>query len=220
MKAKTIYKIIGAAAILIIVAIVMAAISNTKVRQVEDSTGFLNELYPWVLEHAGGLQDKGSGGDKKLKRMKGTITIGERTYINPHTNKDITASTFLYYAPKFGYKADFKTFVEMPFDLWKKIFNAIVIQKGLKFTDNLVLAAYIGLWYWGSGSISSSNKAKIKNILAGPYNLFNKFNELIDLRKAHFLKLKNSGDPDYVRAYPGWIDRAEDFRRDFKEYVI
>jgi len=181
---------------------------------------FLTALYKWVLKKAGGLADGTLAGDADLKRSPCTVTINGRTYNKPHTNKDITYPTFETLAPKFGYEVNCNNFIYMPDDLWQKIFYHIAIEKGLKFTDNIVLAAYIGSWYWGSGSISTANQDRIKAILAdGSISDKERLRQLIDLRKSFFESLAEAHPITYGPALDGWLNRAEAYWNDFNQFV-
>lgn len=187
---------------------------------ISDPKGFLNALYPWLSAEAGGLSDRNTGGDRDLHRAQITVTRNGHTYVNPHTNRDVTYTTFLKYARKFGYPATPQGFVDMPEWLWREIVNAIYVGDGLPYTNNLVLAAYIGSWYWGSGSISSTNKAKIRAILKKPIGDGDKLDQLIALRKQFFASLHSSNPTKFPQSLvDSYDERADSFREHFYSYA-
>lgn len=220
MTTRKVISIVAVITLLVIIFFVIRAMKKNQSNIISDPTGFLSALYTWVLAEAGGLQDKVVAGDIHAERSPCVVTIGERTYVHPHTNKDIQYGTFKKYAPKFGYSIDCATFLAMPFDLWRQIFYAISIKKGLAYTKNLVLAAYVGSWYWGSGSISVTNINKIKSILSAGVSDRDKLDALILLRKAHFATLHNNNPTEYSLAtLNAWNDRADSFREHFQSYL-
>lgn len=185
-----------------------------------DAAGFKPLFFRWVWKKAGGLSVSKAGGDKDAHGAPITVTVNGKTYKNPHTNHDVQWDTYKYVAPLVGLNPSADSFVHMTYGQWLKIADHIIFGNGNQFTDNPVLAAYIGSWYWGSGSISQANVDKIKAIVNGPGDGLHKIKKLVDLRIAHFVKLGKDDPQEYEEStVASWIKRAKSFLTNFGKFA-
>lgn len=214
-------KILYIAIVLAVLAVFVIAIRRIKKPGVSaDTSGFKDLLYQWIWKKAGGLSVSTAGGDADADGAPITVTIDGEVFKNPHTNRDVQWNTYKAVAPELGLSATPEAFVRMTFSQWKKIVDHIVFGNGFEYTNNPVLAAYVGSWYWGSGSISSSNIEKIKSILASGGDNKYKLRNLVDLRKKHFKNLRANNPAKYSEALVNsWCDRAESFFSNFSKFV-
>lgn len=175
---------------------------------------FKDEFYKWLWKKAGGLSVGSAGGDADAEGAPITVIRNGKTYVNPHTNRDVQWPTFKSVAPLVGIPATAEAFVDLTYDQWEKIVDHIIFGNGFNFTDNPVLAAYIGSWYWGSGSISNTNITKIKDVLGNGATSEYKLRKLVDLRKLFFESLGYS-----EHTTNSWKDRAESFYDNFSKFA-
>lgn len=220
MKKPVITRIIIILVILVVLFFVIRAMKLVDNSKVSDPDGFLDAFYKWVSDREGSIQDRAIGGDKGKKRSPWTYWHNDRWYVNPFSSRGIDFAVFEKYGPRLGYAVTKENFHPMPDRIFEPLVKILLIDKGLPYTTNLVLAAYIGGWYWGSGSISATNKAKIKAILKSNDTPQNKLEALISLRKAFFLSLHNSDPVKYpMDLVEAWYSRADSFRNNFKMFA-
>lgn len=150
-----------------------------------------------------------------------------------HTNKGITWATFKQHAPRFGYKADCETFLNMPDDLWFQILSkvyagAFPLEK-IKHLPSI--QAVIITWAWGSGVAGAESRlANFQREVMGivdsnitpseivdnfkkritPVNEKEWFNKLCDRRLQDFQKMAS-----WEAHGQGWTRRLNDFRATF-----
>lgn len=194
--------------IVLAIVIIIYVRSMKKPNKTIDITQFYPELYKWLSKKEGGKT--GDPDDPNSENAApGTGGI--------HTNRGVAWKTFNGLAPKLGYTPTVELFLAMPQDLWEKIVR-YHIALGETYSNNPVLATYIGLWYWGTGSIDSGNSDTIKNILATtPFNK-KALEKIVDLRKQFFVDL-GKRKPHLAKYVPGWINRANSFYTTFSPYV-
>ena len=185
-----------------------------------NASGFWGELYVWLARYEGTMA--ASGPDAEVGGYADcNITLNGRLYQRPSVSRGVTWGTFKTLAPVLGYEPTCENFGSLsnnpPAPLWHKIVDYI-LRKGKTFTSQPVLAAYIGLWYWGSGSVDSENANKIMEILSRNTSDKNKLRELVNLRKQFFkeLGLRKPSRQKYVK---GWVERAESFYQNFNKFV-
>tara|TARA_R110000868_G_scaffold362623_11_gene624790 strand:+ start:150 stop:875 length:726 start_codon:yes stop_codon:yes gene_type:complete len=78
-----------------------------------------------------------------------------------HTNKGVAYSTFKSLAPKLGYEASCKNFLEMPTEIWGKVFkNGFWDIWGLDNMKSQPIANTIVWWSWGSGNGGATTSFK------------------------------------------------------------
>lgn len=198
---------------------IIRSILRSRPGVITDPGGFLNAFFPWLSHEEGGLVESGTGGDYKLTAAPCNIVKNGHTYIHPRANRGVSYTNFKKYAPKFGYPVNCTIFGDMPEDLWRQIVKAILLDYGLRYTNNIVLAAQVGGWQWGSGGMSLSNASKVRKILKSSGSDLQKLNDLIALRKAHFQSLHNN-DPahfsqELVNSYFGRQDRFKQMAEPF-----
>jgi len=135
-----------------------------------------------------------------------------------HTNKGVTYKVFVENAAKLGYKPTVENFIKMPLDIWLNIKNKLYLIKGKKFTDNQILADYIGLWYWGGWANSYMPSSNVKAVLTSNSSNKDKLKKLVELRKLYFKNLVEKR-PNLKVYLKGWTDRANKFYNQFSKYL-
>lgn len=200
--------------ITIVVTIVLAIViviyirSMRRTNKTVDITQFYPELYKWLSKKEGG---KAVDPDDPNSEDAAPGTGGV------HTNRGVSWKTFNGLADNLGYTPTVQLFLEMPQNIWESIVRYHVAL-GQSYTTNPVLASYLGLWYWGTGSIDENNLNSIKNILSNtPFNK-RALRKIVDLREQFFRNL-GKRKPKLAKYVPGWINRAEDFYNKFSPYV-
>jgi hypothetical protein len=220
IKVSPTFKILAVIALLAVIVIIIYMVRKSRSSSNIQSGPFFDALYTWILSHEGGLQDHQIAGDIGKERSPCVITVGDRVYHGPFTNKGIDYSLFKKYAPRFGYSIDCKTFASMPLDLWSKIYQTVFYSKGSPYSKNPVLAAYVTGWFWGSGSISTTNIKRIKDILASSASASTQLTQLIALRKSFFASLHTSNPDKYPQTVVNaWNARQDSFWDNFHTYL-
>ena len=181
-----------------------------------DKQNLFNDLVKFVLRMEGGLTSDTTDSASNFP-LKGTYKVGSKTFTNPHTNKGITYKTFVDSA-NLGYKPTDENFLNMPSDIWLKIFKEKYYSKTLKFSDNIVLNSYLSLWYWGGWNTKQMSVQRVANVLASNYTNDEKLKKLTELRKEYFDNIIKT-NPTYVKYEKGWKNRADEFYNEFKKYT-
>lgn len=169
---------------------------------------FYDELVKYVQRAEGGLSN-----DKADSASINPSPTPEKW----HTNKGVTWTTFVNSAKELGYTPSVANFLEMPNNIWLKIFDKKYISKADKISNNPVLRSYIGLWFWGGTSKALLERAK-KPLLDNKLSDLQKLRALVDLRKNYFDRVI-AAKPQNAKFEKGWKNRAEDYYTQFKKYV-
>lgn len=179
---------------------------------------FLGKFYKWLSDHEGGLANGTTAGDANLKRAPCVYTInGQVINPSPHTNRGITYDFYESTGPSLGIKVSCDNFLHMPENDWRKLVDAKT-KRGFAFSDNPVVARYIGLWYWGGWDQSLVSSTDVKDIINKHPNLKDQLYFLIQLRKHYF-------DLDTAKNHysSGWLasvkQRADSYNTEFSNFV-
>lgn len=150
-----------------------------------------------------------------------------------HTNRGITWTTFKSLAPSAGYTVSESNFLNMPDDIWLKIYKTGYWNpmKGDTYTSQPVANAVVD-FAWAAG-VGGSTKALIKYLSKqgmnadGPISIANSFNnlvkrhgeakvfnDLIDERKRFFVSLNQPANEK------GWLSRMEELRTQGSALVV
>ena len=108
-------------------------------------------MIPHTRQWEGGISDKTT--DRASKDpIPGTFMVRGRRYVNPHTSKGVTWTTFKAYASVLGYQPTPELFFQMPENIWLQIFKRAYWDKVQASDSNSeAIAQIITQWAWGSG---------------------------------------------------------------------
>jgi hypothetical protein len=183
-----------------------------------NKTGFWPEFLQWLEDREGDITTRA---DESTAHIPGTVTYNGKTYTNPTGSGGITADTFLTYANRWKFSPTVEMFAKLsdgPTNpLWVRIVTDI-FDKGKRYSNNPVLATYLGSWYWGSGSIKDSWVPKIQAILKKSISDRQKLRQLVDLRKDYF-EWVGAYNPDKQKYVADWKSRADKFYATFVKYA-
>lgn len=202
--------------------LVIAAIIFLLIKKNRSVTGptasvdmFLNEAYKWLSDREGGLSNGSIGGDQNAVRAPCNSIKKNGVIMDPppHTNRGVQWRTFNSLAPVLGYSPTCENFEAMPENLWRAIVNWY-FEKGLSYSSNPVIAAYIGLWFWGGWDQKIVTTQDAKDIITSNKNLDDQLYELVQLRKYYFSQL-----PYSETTINAWQDRADKYYNTFNKYV-
>ena len=199
-----------------IILIIVAILIYMKVKKDEFIKKFIKHIEAWE----GGLSSSKSDNAYKYGVAPGT---------SYHTNKGVTWNTYANFCKEYGRKATTKEFIEMPYDVWYKIFK-YQFYDYWNFKElekiNFKLCCFIVEISWQSSPYgaerffaqylrsrgykdSDITPKEIPNyfidrILDGKFSM----NSLIDYRKEYIKGFKT-----YAKHGRGWNNRLEAFRK-------
>lgn len=182
--------------------------SVTKKKQ-KNMDNFLNEFINWLKRKEGGLSN-----DMRDTASKYPSPTPEKY----HTNIGVTYKTFIDSASTLNYNPSVKNFLEMPNDIWFKIFSEKYYNKTKNLTDNEVLNAYMSLWYWGGWSNSLMPTSSVTAVLTSKKTGKEKLFDLVELRKKYFENIVKN-NPTQKVYLNGWKNAANDFYKNFSDYA-
>jgi lysozyme family protein len=193
-------------------------------------------IIPFILSREGGMSNKKT--DTASSNTWPNVYLGQTGW---HTNKGVTRTTFLHYAPILGYPATFEHFVLMPISTWNKIFKTgywDTVKSDL--INNQAIADFIAEWNFGSGTNAARN---VQQVLKRSFNYplleddgivgkitLNAINEVAAKNAKEFLRLLQLEKLDYydqiVKFNPsqsanikGWLSRADALFTSLSTYV-
>lgn len=208
---------------LIVLGILFLLISRKKNATTSDGLSdanlFLKDVYAWLANKAGGLSNGTAGGDSTAVRApcqveKNGIVMNPA----PHTSADVQYKTFFNLSAPLGYEPTCDNFASLSVNtannpIWQAIVNWH-FRRGLTFSSNPIIAAYIGLWYWGGWDQRLVTVQAVKDAILNGNSHQSILRDLVSLRKLYFSKL-----PYSEALIKAWQDRAESFYHNFSKYV-
>lgn len=170
---------------------------------------YRNDLINFTLKAEGGTSDNPNDRANLFPRPKD---------LKVHTNKGITYETFINASKVLGFIPTNELFLKMPTDLFIKIKDKLFLEKGKKYSDNLVLSNYLGLWFWGGWNKKLMSEQKVLDIINSNVNNKTKLKMLVELRKQYFNNIVKN-NPSQQVFLKGWTNRADNFYNTFNKYV-
>ena len=188
---------------------------KTKVKM--DGSNFYSELITFLHGWEGGLTDDTTDTASNFP-LRGTYTVKNKVYTNPHTNKGVTYRTFIDSAKVHGFEPSNSNFFDMPNDIWLKIYKDGYYKKASKISNNEVLNVYMSLWFWGGWAKTLMPIERVAKVIGSNISDKQKLKQLVDLRKEYFVNVVKA-NPKNAKYLKGWTDRATDFYEKFNKYV-
>lgn len=192
--------------------------TGTSAQPVPGSYG--SAIYSYIAEKEGGLAvsapDASVGGYSTC-----IINHHGHTYNNPSVSRGVTWGTFLNLAPVLNYEPSCTLFAALsdtpPNEVWFQIV-AHYLDKGKPYSNNQVLADYIGLWYWGGWAQSLLSRDTVLAVTNGNASNKNKLRSLVQLRQQYFTDLV-AAKPNLTPYLSGWLNNQEIFFQTFSKFL-
>lgn len=182
------------------------------------SAEFEKELYKYLDHEEGGLNNKYAGGDKPTDEAPCKVPGMSP---NPHTSAGVKKATYDSLVKPLNLPGTCEDFIAMSAtpksNSWYKIVDHFR-KEGSKWSSNPVIAAYMGLWYWGGWRQALVTPDQIISIVQSDLSPSVQLRRLVDLRKAYFDALQTASG--YGQSLVDeWKDRAERFYATFNQFT-
>ena len=191
------------------------------------------QFIPFIRKWEGGLTGNPSDSASADPSPCGTDDRYDAPY---HTNKGVTWSTFKDNADRLGYVGSCANFLEMPDEIWEKIYKDRFWDKiyGDDIKNQGIANAYAS-WAWGSGLSGSrslmrkmlkeeygatDNEVQSNREIADILNSLGKFSEggnqrlfdaMVRYRRQFFIDISMPGTAN-AQFRQGWLNRLDDFQ--------
>lgn len=198
-----------------------------------------NSAIPYIKKAEGGLSNALT--DTASRKPSPFVYTGQNwqgaKYLKPnlpvHTNKGITWETFTSMAKVAGFEPNEKNFIEMPDDIWLKIYKVgYWLPMKAELYNSQAIANLIVDWAWASG-VGGATRQLVKYVKSRGLNadgvvtskdainsLIAKegekkiFDELIEARKNHFKALNQPAN------LKGWLSRMDELKRQGDAIIV